>query len=184
MFWCLAVAALPWTKVLAHFGAEKLKACQTFARNNVRRVAVTTAYLAVSLLLTWIWIVSYRWNDTIQGVLGTQRIQFASDRGLVSMYVFPERNSPNFPDRSWIHQRQTSPPDLNEWGRSWAFHKILPAGIYLAVPHWPAVLIVTVIAAAPWLHKINFPRRFSLRFLLIVTTLFAIALGLLFATTK
>jgi hypothetical protein len=44
------------------------------------------------------------------------------------------------------------------------------------VPYWFILILLAVLGAAPWL-----PGRFSLRTLLIATTLVAVALGLIFA---
>jgi hypothetical protein len=44
------------------------------------------------------------------------------------------------------------------------------------VPHWFVILLAVTFAAVPWVHKIRW--RFSLRTLLIATTLVAVVLGL------
>ena len=49
---------------------------------------------------------------------------------------------------------------------------------FLMLPYWLLILVSTTLAAAPW---IEWPRRFSLRTLLIATTLVAVALGLVVA---
>ena len=43
----------------------------------------------------------------------------------------------------------------------------------LVVPYWPAILLSATLATLPW-----FPSRFSLRTMLIATTLVAVVLGL------
>src|SRR2546423_33436 len=48
--------------------------------------------------------------------------------------------------------------------------------IYI-VPHWFPVLLLATFAVAPWYRRI--PHQFSLRTLLIATTLVAVVLGLL-----
>jgi hypothetical protein len=47
------------------------------------------------------------------------------------------------------------------------------------IPHWFSILAVTVLATVPWLR-----RRFSLRTLLIATTLIAVVLGLAVSSTS
>jgi hypothetical protein len=49
---------------------------------------------------------------------------------------------------------------------------ILQPGSGPAIPYWPIALVVSVAATLPWI-----PRRFSLRTLLIATTLVAVVLG-------
>lgn len=45
----------------------------------------------------------------------------------------------------------------------------------VSFPHWSAILISSILAAAPWIHRV---KRFSLRALLLATTLLAVVLGL------
>jgi hypothetical protein len=45
----------------------------------------------------------------------------------------------------------------------------------IAIPIWPMLLVATFVSVAPWCH---FQRQFSLRTLLIVTTLAALLIGL------
>jgi hypothetical protein len=47
----------------------------------------------------------------------------------------------------------------------------------LSIPHWFAVMVLATLAAAPWIRKLKW--RFSLRTLLIATTLLAMVLGLI-----
>jgi hypothetical protein len=48
-------------------------------------------------------------------------------------------------------------------------------------PYWFLILLTAAIAAAPWLR---WPKRFSLRTLLIATTLVAVVLGLIVAVLR
>jgi hypothetical protein len=50
-----------------------------------------------------------------------------------------------------------------------------PGGWFCTVPHWFALLLSMIFAAVPWIH---WSRRYSLRTLLIATTLVAVGLGL------
>jgi hypothetical protein len=54
-------------------------------------------------------------------------------------------------------------------------------GLELGVPFWFIVLISLAITAAPWLRHLSW--RFSLRTLLIATTLIALVLGILAVST-
>ena len=63
---------------------------------------------------------------------------------------------------------------VGELGDSWSgavAFKIVDGGF--VVPHWFGVLLFAALAVVPWI------RRFSLRTLLIATTLVAVALGLI-----
>jgi hypothetical protein len=52
-------------------------------------------------------------------------------------------------------------------------------GIQAGVRTWLAVLAAIALAAAAWIRLPRIPRRFSLRALLVVTTLVAVVLGLI-----
>jgi hypothetical protein len=54
----------------------------------------------------------------------------------------------------------------------WWFHKLMPGEAY--IPFWPLVLVSGMLAAMPWIRW-----RFTLRTLLIATTLVAVVLGLI-----
>jgi hypothetical protein len=76
----------------------------------------------------------------------------------------------------WAHITDTK--DVNnpwsDWQNAIGFGVIrTPNGKGLILPHWLPVLVATAFGALPWLTW-----RFSLRTLLIATTLVAVALGL------
>jgi hypothetical protein len=54
-------------------------------------------------------------------------------------------------------------------------------GLHAIVPHWFLILVSAALAPLPW---IRLPRRFSVRTMLIATTLVAIVLGLIVWATK
>jgi hypothetical protein len=51
---------------------------------------------------------------------------------------------------------------------------LIPVGVGKSIPDWPLVVAASVVAAVPW---IQWRSRFSLRTLLIATTLVAVGLG-------
>jgi hypothetical protein len=51
--------------------------------------------------------------------------------------------------------------------------------ITVAAPHWFLILLCAIVAVTPWTPIVFWSRRFSLRTLLIVTTLVAVVLGLI-----
>ena len=54
----------------------------------------------------------------------------------------------------------------------WWFHILRPGSAY--IPYWPIVVAIGSLAAGPWLRW-----RFTLRTLLITTTLVAVVLGMI-----
>jgi hypothetical protein len=76
--------------------------------------------------------------------------------------------------RSWAspHLRVTGDEGESAWNGFRA--KVYPSGVFRgSVPHWFSALLMAMAATAPWIKW-----RFSLRTLLIATTLVAVVLGL------
>jgi hypothetical protein len=141
------------------------------------RIAVTALSLTACVLLVALWVRSY-W-----------RIEFATTpyvaTGILSMRgellaVFSLDVSKR-PDE-WHFESDPIPDDVELP----PLRRFLGFGYYgtafehgLLVPHWFAVLVSTFLAAAPWMRR---PYRFSIRTLLIATTLVAAGLGIVVAT--
>jgi hypothetical protein len=92
----------------------------------------------------------------------------------MEVLIFPNSESKNFPSESWL---------LLNWPTNrgpadhWVFSNVKPNGFHIAVPHWFLIMVSATIAAiplAPWLRL-----RFSLRTLLLATTLIAVVLGII-----
>jgi hypothetical protein len=139
------------------------------------RIAFSIACGIVCLLLVILWVRTHRWHSTLQGVVGSERLQFTSESGQVAVLMYPNVQSRNFPKRSWT--LITWPANDYEMGSSnWTFHTLQPNGVVLVVPHWFLTAICVVLAAVPWIKW-----RFSLHTLFIAITLVAIVLGLIVA---
>ena len=67
----------------------------------------------------------------------------------------------------------------------WEFHSITaqePRATWLTFPFWLPVLVSAMLSAIPWIRQL--PWRFTLRTLLIATTLIAVGLGLIVWTFR
>ena len=121
------------------------------------RIAWSVGCAIACALLVVLWIRSYWWRDTMGGAY----FVVDSINGHVIFYDSAGINKPNLP----ILTLQTVPH--GDW--------TLPPGFVRSeVPHWALVLSAGVLAGAVWI-----PTRFSLRTLLVATTLVAIVLGLI-----
>ena len=143
-----------------------------------RKLRITwTVFCGIAcVLLIALWVRSYWWADNALNVLGhdlisihgnvviddTIRFEFADDR---IIWLGGGTN-----DRFWF-----VPISLAH-----AAHARQGSGI--AVPYWFLVFPLAVLTSAPWLSQIRW--RFSLRTLLIATTLVAVVLGLIVAATR
>jgi hypothetical protein len=133
------------------------------------RIAVTALSLTVCVLLIALWVRSYWWKDNVGGPLffGTKPVLIDSTYG--SMWVqwdwdFAVRGLERWRVQSVSMEklrgeRIGGPTKLGfVWGG-------------VVAPHWFAVVVFATLATVPWIQ------RFSLRTLLIATTLIAVGLG-------
>src|SRR5262245_36109213 len=131
------------------------------------RIAWSVFWGLASILLIVLWVRSYWWNDIFfrtdsSGMVTT----FGSNHGTV--YFYHGLSLPD-PARGWKFSsgEASAPQTLFEWRKS-------ARELYVQLPIWIAMLFLAIIATPGWL-----PLRFSLRTLLIATTLLAGALGLI-----
>jgi hypothetical protein len=143
------------------------------------RIAFSAVCGIICLLLIALWVRSHYWNDVYAIHVGAYKLGVQSVVG--RLWFVRALNTVSF------HQRitnQTSRNRLIEIVRAdenaigFYFGRPHPSSsdFRLSVPHWWFVVPAFVLAALPWIHWSN---RFSLRTLLIATTLVAILLGLI-----
>src|SRR5262245_13976922 len=138
------------------------------------RIAWSVGCGLLAVLLIVLWIRSYWVGDFIRFPASETSVNVFSVRRTFSISVTP---GPVNPPRNWEWESQLVSrmmPVIGP-GRSWAYRSDAD-GKYLVFPHRILTLIFAMLAicgAAPWLRW-----RFSLRTLLIATTLVAIILGL------
>jgi hypothetical protein len=164
--------------VFAHYPKlrERVDNCRTLAVNFVKqykyyklRITVSAVFAILCVGLTCLWVRSHVWRSTLQGVIGSQRLQFTSENGSLAVLVFPNVQSRNFPRRDWTI---TSSNAGDNAFRSWRV-SMQPNDVIAVLPWWFVVLVLVIAAATPWIRW-----KYSLRTLLIATTLVAVALGL------
>jgi hypothetical protein len=134
------------------------------------------------VLLIVLWVRSYHFSDDFYGTIpGTNFIAAGSRLGYLSALFNdePRRDwgyvGTPLPDEFWRklyrENEPSKPPNRFLLGISYP----PPSYVTLCVPYWLLVLLSTLLAAVPWLP---WSKRFSLRTLLIATTLVAVVLGL------
>jgi len=87
--------------------------------------------------------------------------------------------------RSWFYlSTPICDPDQNpiSYPAGFGLSRIANQGFVITFPFWFAFAIAAFLATAPWLRQLSL--RFSLRTLLIATTLIAVALGLIVWATR
>lgn len=145
------------------------------------RIAFSAVCGILCLLLEVYWVRSYREGETVFGVIGGQRIQLSSSWGRIQLIMNPKSMFTVPP--KWKYMRSVLVP-LPE-GFEWIVARRLNApmqGIELRGPHLLAVAFAGLLLTAPWLPWWSW--QFSLRTLLIATTLVAVGLGAIIWAAK
>jgi hypothetical protein len=151
------------------------------------RIAFSAVCGILCLLLIVLWVRSYQWQDYYCGWVSKSRtVDSLSYRGWISFHsiwfetkLWDAVHLPGWESTS--HFIQPDPvlglPALAPSQRwAWAFHRRPNrTEAILTMPCWFPVLLAATFTAAPWIHQLRW--RFSLRTLLIATTLVAALLG-------
>jgi hypothetical protein len=136
------------------------------------RIAWSVTSSAVALLLMLLWERSYRRLEILEVPIGVRAVQICSVSGRIAIAHLAAY-------KTGIFYKNVVAGDAADWRKAgalgFAFHvdRVVTA---LLVPHWLPALLFATLAAAPWISR---SWRFSLRTLLIATTLVAILLGLI-----
>jgi hypothetical protein len=131
---------------------------------NYLRITVTALSLTACVLIVALWVRSYWVQDGFLRVSTANLQIIGSNRGAFSF----QTRTFGFPLHGWRHI--SGPVDENHGLFLWY---VICGITYIKVPHWLVALIGAGVAAMPWIGW-----RFSLRSLLIVTTLVAVGLGI------
>jgi hypothetical protein len=145
------------------------------------RIAWSVVWGVAAVLLIVLWVRSYWIADGVFGpVTSKYGLALSSVPGSLGVHVYSNEPSPIRP------QWKIASQPYDEWyagaekvqftsSRLWgAFYR----GQYgYMAPDWFALIVLATIAAAPWLPW--WSNRFSLRTLLIATTLVAVGLGVI-----
>jgi hypothetical protein len=135
------------------------------------RIAWSVAWGVVAVLLGVLWVRSYWWKDNVLGRLSDHSaVYLESSRGGVGFSYVGSENKliyEGWKVRTFKAIRITESRPLF----SWSSH---PMETTLLTPHWFAVALMAVPIAVPWLSW-----RYSLRTLLIATTVVAVVLGMI-----
>jgi hypothetical protein len=137
------------------------------------RIAWSVFWGMACVLLVVLWVRSYWATTALLVNFPTRHFQGQSVRGRLSIATVNER----MPHISWhVFSDTITPQDLDPrrafWVRTESFASMK---VYaLQMPFWVWLLLPTAASASPW---IPWSSRFSVRTLLIATTLVAVVLG-------
>jgi hypothetical protein len=152
------------------------------------RIAVSAFFGLLCVMLVALWVRSYSRAD-VTSYANSNPNPNRTETFLISEYgavVFehfpyggPVRKGWHFDSFSVSGPPIDFPPMFAGFGYDSGRHRTI-----VLVPHWFFVLLFVILAAVPWiLRKPRFSIRFSIRTLLVVTTLVALLLGLIVAVS-
>ena len=132
------------------------------------RIAFSSTCGIACVLLIGLWVRSYTWHDYVKRLNGNSMSELSVLTGSIEV----SRAGP-FPDSNYRTERHSfrangSRPDFL-WDTSGGLWRI-------RFPIWLLIVVCSTMTAIPWISW-----RFSLRTLLIATTLVAVVLGLIVA---
>ena len=151
-----------------------------------RKLRITwSAFCGIAcVLLIVLWVRSYWWIDSLYSQVGRE-VGVESICGEISLMEFARENDSRIglPRRNLassmvvdVVDRAKLPNTFLGFGYSHWIKRWSSYGRELCIPHYFALLFLATFAVSPW---IRLPSRFSLRTLLIVTTIVAVGLGLI-----
>ena len=132
------------------------------------RIAISSFFAVLCLLIIAWWVRSYSWSDgAFLRLTSSEYVQVSAGYGRMCIW-FEHKQTLNYRFKHHSHRITThTPPDADD--RIPLFHVgYWPTMTRVYAAHWVFVVLAGSFAVIPWC-----PRRFSLRFLLISTTVIA-----------
>ena len=138
------------------------------------RIAASVFFAVVTVALCVLWVRSYRSEDRLSGHAASVGVRFYSSRGWIVCF---KNNAISPGQYTWSMELGSDywlAPDDSRLGFSSPVSFFSGATTSnISMPHWFVIVIASSLVVIPWIRW-----RFSLRTLLIATTLVAIVLGL------
>ena len=142
------------------------------------RITFSATCLIVCVLLIVLWVPSYFSFDGLVVSDSTHHTTLYSDKGSIAFTHLPRGFGPSSARKtSWRVTHSPRMFDLKDW--DWQVSKTYQS---IQIPFWFPVTLVAALALVPWIRQLKW--RFSLRTLLIATTLVAVLLGLIYYASR
>src|SRR3954451_23985233 len=143
--------------------------CRTIPNMRFRKLRVTWSVLCAAAFCIFfvMWVRSYWAIDHIDFLVKTQGIEGNSDRGQLWLSIYKASPLP------WVRPDNSPPPVFRVEKPCFEIHFGSIGGI-VYIPHRYLVVLAAVCSFLPWIH---WSKRFTLRTLLLVTTVIAVLLG-------
>jgi hypothetical protein len=144
------------------------------------RITASAAFLAAGAVLFAAWMRNFCWADVVWAPLpGARQMTIASSDGQIEVGILrPTRWSPK--PEGWGRATYTASQNrvlevFVPWNKVIRYRFTINRSMAIVLPHWLLTLAMLMLAAVPW---IRWSRRFTIRTMLVVTTLIAVVLAL------
>jgi hypothetical protein len=138
-------------------------------------IGVTALSLTACVLLMTLWVRSYWRIDEIGGIGPNGLVAFSSERGVI-LYGWESSPRAIFNVDRWYRALSYPAYDSNPGILGFYYGTPGPGITCIALPYWFIVLLTATTAIGPWYTR---RCRFSVRTILIATTLVAVVLGMI-----
>jgi hypothetical protein len=144
------------------------------------RIAVSVFFGVLTVAILVLWVRSYRTCDNVSirdaqsgyhTYLGSNSGAMNLHRSTIEFIPYPGESIPRY---TYWALNPSQPQAVFVWNSN-----VMKGPVGISFPYWLPILVAAATAALPWLRF-----RFSLRALLIATTLVAVVLGLVCYTVR
>jgi hypothetical protein len=166
----------PYPRIIQHDAGYQI-------RRNIR-IGVSTCFAVMAAVLALLWLRSYWWVDAVTvPIFSRTAIAFDSGRGYLTTRRFDYSRAPISQRAKFTRTSTAIDESFLRQGSPTGQRFVLPYRFVwrfggLTQPLWAPLVVCLCVAVAPWLRQLAIPTRYSIRSLLIITTLVALALGL------
>lgn len=166
----------PYPRIIQHDAGYQ-------TRRNIR-IGVSTCFGVPAVLLAMLWLRSYWWVDSVTVPISSRTaVAFDSGRGYLTTRLFDYSRAPITQGAKFTRTSTAIDESFLRQGSATTQRFVLPYRFMwqfggLTQPLWAPLAACLCISVIPWFRQLAIPKRFSIRSLLIITTLVALALGL------
>jgi hypothetical protein len=145
------------------------------------RVSTTVACLSLAAVVMALWLRNFWVADVIWTPLpAASQLTIASADGQIELGIsYPSGQRAKLPETTWGWQTYTASQNravkvVVPWKTVIRYRRVW-GGAVIVLPHWLVFLVPLLVSVVPW---IRWSRRFTIRTMLVVTTLVAVVLAM------
>jgi hypothetical protein len=123
------------------------------SESSLLRKAISTTFLAATMLLAALAIRSYWWRDSlVSGLPNESSLAIQSSAGKVLVGVFPQSYTPRLESQRLTMETETNANTKSEQESPRFESTPFRLGTIVVLPHWYLALVFGICAAVPWIR--------------------------------